>query len=123
MSSFFKNYKNILRISPNVGGDDATLILNSDINGLQLSDSKGIMLPIHFRNSQSPDDENFITIQTKTDCDTTVTENFITRNSLMIDELFIGDISYPSIEPKENQVLGFVKSEDSITWMDITEKF
>lgn len=121
MSSFFNNYKNILRISPNLGGDDATQMLNSDINGLQLSDSKGIMLPIYFRNSQSPDDINFITIQTKTDCDTTVTENFITRNSLMIDELFIGDISYPLIEPKENQVLG--KSEDSITWLDITEKF
>jgi hypothetical protein len=39
----------------------------------------------------------------------------------MIDELFVGDISYPLIEPKENQVLG--KSEDSITWLDITEKF
>jgi hypothetical protein len=41
----------------------------------------------------------------------------------MIDELSICDISYPSIEPKENQVLGFVKNEDSITWMDITVKF
>ena len=121
MSSFFNNYKNILRISPNENGDDATHLLKSD--SVQLSDSKGIMLPIHFRNSQSPDDINFITIQTKTDCDTTVTENFITRNSLIIDELFIGDISYPLIEPKENQVLGFVKNEDSITWLDITEKF
>jgi hypothetical protein len=37
MSTFFQNYKNILRISPNENGDDATPLLKSD--GVQLSDS------------------------------------------------------------------------------------
>lgn len=124
MSTFFQNYKNILRISPNENGDDATPLLKSD--GVQLSDSQGNMLPVHFSKSDiftAPNGNEIVIIKTKTDCNITVSSKIITRNTLSVKSLQVGQLKYPVQQPEANQVLGLSAGEQDISWIDISSKF
>lgn len=126
MSTFFQNYKNILRISPNENGDDATPLLKSELNGVQLSDSQGNMLPVHFSKSDifaTPNGNEIVIIKTKTDCNITVSSKIITRNTLSVKSLKVGELKYPVQQPEANQVLGLSAGEQDISWIDISTKF
>ena len=127
MNPLAQNFSNILRISPNEnGGDDASSLLKGE--GVTLSDSKGITLPITF--AKANDEGTHIIIQTKTSEETSIKikNDLILKNSISLQELTSGNLIYPSTQPNEKNentwVLGATSQNlTSLKWFDLDKKF
>jgi hypothetical protein len=122
MNPIVKHFPDILRISPNKIQtenenpssqpkieDDASSFLKGE--GVPLSDSQGNELPIFFEKAN--EEGTHYIIKTKTAKPITVIGDLILHNSLLPNNLKVGDLNYPTSAPTKNNntwVMGATKN-------------
>lgn len=137
MNPIVKHFPDILRISPNKIQtenenpssqpkieDDASSFLKG--KGVPLSDSQGNELPIFFEKAN--EEGTHYIIKTKTEKPITVIGDLILHNSLLPNNLKVGDLNYPTSAPSDNNnntwVMGATKNNlEQLTWFDLDAKF